>query len=300
MYRRAVTLIETLVVIAIVGVLLGLLLSAVQAVRNAAARLSCANKLRQIGVALHHYHDTQGSFPPGVTHPLLRPELPRLYGPDLDPYPLLNWQARLLPFIEQDALWSQVQEAYAKDQLHLDIPPHTAALIPVPLYQCPADSPRFRPFLPPNSNVASTSYLGVSGTELFREDGVFFLDSHIRLPEVLDGASHTLLVGERPPTLMPVRGRWYGGWGYWGTADAYLGVREVLTGDLTGCEFGPYHFVVGRVDNPCSAYHFWSLHSGGANFLFADGSVRFLPYAADAVLPSLATRAGGEVASVAY
>jgi prepilin-type processing-associated H-X9-DG protein len=58
---------------------------------------------------------------------------------------------------------------------------------------------------------------------------------------------------------------------------------------------GPYYFQAGRVDNPCDAFHFWSLHSGGANFAFCDGSVRLLNYSADSVLPALATRAGGEV-----
>jgi prepilin-type processing-associated H-X9-DG protein len=78
-----------------------------------------------------------------------------------------------------------------------------------------------------------------------------------------------------------------------------LGARERNFGGtyVSGCPLGPYHFVAGRVDQQCDLFHFWSLHSGGANFLFADGSVHFLSYQADTVLPALATRAGGEVVS---
>ncbi len=309
MCRRAFTLIETLVVIAIVAILLGLTLSAVQMVRNAAARLSCSNNLRQIGLALHHYHDTSKSFPPAVIPPLLVPGRP--FERDRNPYPYLNWPARLLPFVEQDALWAQAREAYAKDPLHRKSPGHTAALVPVPLYLCPVDGPRI-PQIPGEAagfsgnhgllgiNVAAgTSYLGVSGTAgIHSDDGVLFLDSQVRLADITDGTSHTVMVGERPPTFFwPPRGRWYGGDGSWGKADAYLGARETIYGTIDGCPEGPYHFVAGRANNPCSAYHFWSLHPGGANFLFADGSVRFLSYSADRVLPALSTRAGGEVVS---
>jgi prepilin-type processing-associated H-X9-DG protein len=127
---------------------------------------------------------------------------------------------------------------------------------------------------------------------------MLYLDSPTRFADVLDGSSQTLFVGERPPSADGARGRWYGGWGAWGTADSYLGVCETGVFDWvpnSGCPDGPYSFQPDRLDNPCSVFHFWSLHTGGANFLFVDGSVVFLGYSAATVLPALATREGGEV-----
>jgi prepilin-type processing-associated H-X9-DG protein len=151
----------------------------------------------------------------------------------------------------------------------------------------------------PSSHVAFTAFLGNAGTNLFRNDGVLFLDSQTRLTDVTDGASTTLLAGERPPSTDGHFGWWYGGWGQNkdGSADNVLGVRErhVYIRSV-GCPPGPYHFEPGRIDNQCDALHFWSLHSGGAHFLFCDGAVRFLTYSADLILPELATRAGGEPA----
>jgi prepilin-type processing-associated H-X9-DG protein len=100
---------------------------------------------------------------------------------------------------------------------------------------------------------------------------------------------------------------WYGWWyaaqGMLGTGagDMVLGVRELVPPGqpfVWFCPRGPYHFVPGRLDQECDAFHYWSQHIGGANFLFVDGSVHFLPYAADAVLPALATRSGGEAVSL--
>jgi prepilin-type processing-associated H-X9-DG protein len=84
-----------------------------------------------------------------------------------------------------------------------------------------------------------------------------------------------------------------------GMANAYLGVAETDVGSpRSGCLVGPYRFMDGRRDDPCSRYHFWSMHPGGGNFLFADGAVHFLSYSAEPVMPALATRAGGEAVAV--
>jgi prepilin-type processing-associated H-X9-DG protein len=97
-------------------------------------------------------------------------------------------------------------------------------------------------------------------------------------------------------------GWWYAGWGQDkdGEADAVLGIRTKNKRSPWGrsCPIGPYHYTAGRFDNQCDAFHFWSPHPGGANFLFVDGSVRFLRYEADPILPALATRAGGESVAV--
>jgi prepilin-type processing-associated H-X9-DG protein/prepilin-type N-terminal cleavage/methylation domain-containing protein len=305
--QSAFTLLETLVVIAIVGILLGLLLVSIQSLRGVAARLQCASNLRQIGLALHQYHDTRNTLPPGITPSVFLPP-GQPFGPDLDRYPLLNWHGRILPFVEQDALWLQIDRAYAQERRNVDIPPHTAALVRVPPYLCPVDGPRSVQNMPPEyKELGKTSYLGIAGTlatnlPAHDTNGVLFLDSKIRLTDITDGTSCTIMVGERPPGFFwPYPGRWYGGLGPWGTADAYLGVRQLLAvPNYYGCDVGPYHFVAGSRNDPCALNHFWSLHPGGANFLFADGSVRFLGYAADGVLPALATRAGGEVISIAY
>jgi len=290
--RPAFTLVEMLVVIGIIGVLVALLLPAVQKVREAANRLSCQNNLKQIGLALHHYHDAQGAFPPGVSH-----------GGPTDPYPDLGWEGRLLPYIEQDALWAQAQQAFQQDRQFWDNPPHMGFGTVVRLYACPSD-PRVLSVQTAKVifHVGLTSYLGVEGTDLNRRDGVLFLNSRIRLADITDGTSRTLLVGERPPSADFWFGWWYGGSGQSGTGsgDMVLGVRErnVMNPGPGGCPAGPYSFTSGRFDGPCDQFHFWSPHPGGANFLFADGSVHFLDYSADSVLPALATRAGGEVADV--
>lgn len=296
--RSGASLVEVLVVLATIGTLLALLLPAVQKVRSAAARIRCASQLRQVGLAMHMFHDAHGAFPPGVTHPHLPPPLPPEYGPDTDPFPLLNWQARLLPWLEQGALWAKIREAYATDRFEIRSRTHTAQFARVPLLECPADSPRTVTHFPHGQVPGSTSYIGVSGLNDYRKDGVLFLDSGVRLLAITDGASHTLMIGERPPTPDLSHGQWYGGWGSWGAPNAYLGVREtrVFRINQTDCGAGPSHFQRGELSDPCSAFHFWSLHPGGGHFLAADGSVRFLSYAAAPLLPALASRAGGEVA----
>jgi prepilin-type processing-associated H-X9-DG protein len=279
-----------LVVLAILGVLLSLLLSAVQQVRVAAARMNCANKLRQVSLALHGYHDTQGYLPPGIAQLNAPPRI--VSGLPNDPYPMLNWPARILPHIEQDARWREVTAAYAADPKQKFVPP--VALANIPLFQCPADSIRTsaNPAFPCKGQ---TSYVGVAGlsSSLQDGDGLLYVDSRIRFTDVTDGLSNTLMVGERPPTLHVERGRYYGGWGAWFPADATLGVEETWIPVNSGCGMIPPPYSATTLSDPCSPYHFWSFHPRGAHFAFADGSVRFMPYSAG-VLPALATRAGGE------
>jgi prepilin-type N-terminal cleavage/methylation domain-containing protein/prepilin-type processing-associated H-X9-DG protein len=289
--RTGFTLIETLVVVAILGLLISLLACAVQKARDAAARVKCANNLRQMGLALHHYHDSSSSLPPAVIHPWSPPDL--LQSTDL--YPLLNWPGRLLPFLDQDAAAVLTRQAYAQDSYLLTDPPHVARGLIIPTFLCPADNPR--PFLH-NDRIGRISYVGVSGRHAFSRDGVLYMDSSIRIADITDGTSQTLMVGERPAPA-DAFGRWYGGWGQWGNGDAFLGVRELdIQDSIWGCPPGPYQFAPGRLDNPCSTFHFWSLHTGGANFLFCDASVHFLPYSAAAIIPALATRSGGEAVAV--
>jgi prepilin-type processing-associated H-X9-DG protein len=156
---------------------------------------------------------------------------------------------------------------------------------------------------------AFTAYQGVNGTSHLARDGMLNSVQNttgkcppgVRIADVTDGTSNTLMAGERPPSETLIWGWWFADAGASNNGDigVVLGVREIneqISGQATDqCPTGPYHFVQGNLSNECDAFHFWSLHSGGANFLFADGSVHFLGYSADSILPALATRDGGEV-----
>lgn len=290
--RCGFTLIELLVVIGIIAVLLGLLLPAAQQVRAAAARSQCQNNLKQLALALHQYHGSRNRFPPGHRSP---------QNPDRLAYS--GWTLSLLPYVEQTMLYENSRAAYRISPLPFRNAPHTGLSTPVRVFACPSD---FRVPGPQTSQrtheqVAFTSYLGVSGRDYSTHDGVFFQDSGICFGDITDGTSNTLLLGERPPSADLQFGWWYAGIGQRGTgsADLVLGVREQnLQPILAGSPCGPgaYPFGPGRFDDPCSMFHFWSPHPGGANFAFADGSVRFLSYSANPLLPALASRAGEEVA----
>lgn len=286
--RSGFTLLELLVVIAIVAILVALTLCAVQHARETANRASCINNLRQIGVALHNYHDTQGFFPPGVSAS--------------NPYPFMGWSARLLPFVEQQSLWVQSQQAFARDPFFRDDPPHIGVATVIRLYCCPSDAQSQAPFyFGDGVRVAFSDYLGVEGTNQYREDGMLFLDSRTRFADVTDGTSNTLFVGERPPSPDGRLGWWYGGWGQSkdGSAEMILGATErIVDPHYSQCPSISPGFAPGNIRNPCDTFHFWSHHPGGANFLFVDGSIHFLPYASAPILPALATRNGGEVAAL--
>src|SRR5205823_3862960 len=123
---RGVTLVELLVVLALISLLLGLTLAAVQRVRTAAAKTQCGNNLRQIGLALHQYHDAQKFFPPGISS-----------RNETDPMPFLGWSARLLPYLEQPALWDQAVAAYRQER-DFRRPPHPGGRA-LPVFDCPLD-----------------------------------------------------------------------------------------------------------------------------------------------------------------
>jgi prepilin-type N-terminal cleavage/methylation domain-containing protein/prepilin-type processing-associated H-X9-DG protein len=289
--RPAFSLIELLVVIAIIGALLGLTLSAVQRARAAAARVECLNNLRQVGTALHNYHGTYSVLPPGHTKP-----------DGSDPYPLLGWHSRLLPFVERSNEWKEVVQAYQADPVPFRDPPHVNLSRVVSLYTCPADGRTRAAAKVRGLVVAFTSFVGVEGINQIDRSGVLFTGSKVRFADVTDGTSNTLMVGERPPSANLWYGWWYAGEGQSsdGSADMILGVNEriVAAGDFPNCTPAATIYGPGSVSNQCDALHFWSLHSGGAHFLFCDGSVRFLPYSARGILPALATRAGGEAAQL--
>ncbi len=300
--RRGFTLLELLTVLAVVGILVGLLLSAVQNVRAAAVRAACGNNLRQIGLACQMYHDQFGGLPPAYTdYPQARPQA------------VLNWPVLILPFVEQDNLWARTIAAYRATQYDYVNPPHIGLSTVVKVYTCPADGRLGSPITDDKGYTAAYgSFMGVAGGRTQangalepQQQGAMRAQQGVRITEITDGSSNTVLIGERPPAGRFLSGNWYtitipdpaleNDPAYAGTGISYLPV--FVTGNAGSCR-GPFQFGPGRVENPCDSQHFWSLHPGGANFLFADGSVRFLAYSARDVLPALATRAGGEVVAL--
>jgi prepilin-type N-terminal cleavage/methylation domain-containing protein/prepilin-type processing-associated H-X9-DG protein len=310
---RAFTLIELLVVIAIIGVLIALLLPAVQKVRDAANRSICTNNLKQIGLALQMFHDNNDKLPAGFAQAI--PPAPP------DPYQEMSWMGRILAYIEQDALNRMMEAAFAQQGFSRN----AQAVIHEPIYstiistyKCPSDDREYlaRPEdgLP---KVAFTAYLGVNGTNLRANDGVLYWNSQVRLKEITDGLSNTLMAGERPPNYNLVFGWWYNGTGQWdfsygtnpphwtGSSAVVLGLAEInvkgnanSSPELLRCATGPYYFSPGSIQEPCDQFHFWSLHNGGSNFLLCDGSVHFYAHAAAPILVQMATRASGEPVEV--
>jgi prepilin-type N-terminal cleavage/methylation domain-containing protein/prepilin-type processing-associated H-X9-DG protein len=302
---RGFTLIELLVVIAIIAVLVGLLLPAVQKVREAAARVKCQNNFKQVGVALHGYHAVRGAFPPGISVMYSGAGRPGC-GPQDRTSPSaffgIGWAALILPYLEQDNL-AAVTNPSAEYQL---APNFAAGATRVAVYLCPSDrqgdelvsccSGR-RNGAAELEDLMKTNLAGVGDSVNFTCDGtwpkqlavangMFAERNGCRIAEVSDGTSNTLMVGE-------VTGKGPGTneaqfWLTWNVLDMRNGVN------------GPFSLPGGAAPATWNLRNngFSSYHSGGANFLLADGSVRFVsqntPYD---LLQRLVTRAGGEVAS---
>jgi prepilin-type N-terminal cleavage/methylation domain-containing protein/prepilin-type processing-associated H-X9-DG protein len=312
--RSAFTLIELLVVIAIIAILIGLLLPAVQKVREAAARTRCQNNLKQIGLALHNYHDTFGKFPPALDN---------TEAPPTAYQPYWSWMAKMMQFYEQGNLYRQADEwahSGSPNQYHWwpwgdfwsqpYTPANPALGVVMKVFICPLD-PRqdVAANIDMSGNgmdmtlVAFTGYLGVSG---LRGDyggersGVLAFNWPKKIADITDGTSNTLMVGERPPSYDLWYGWWFAGAGYdgSGTGDVVLGAREVGYAAALGCSASKVGFQPGTWNNPCDQVHFWSFHSGGGNFLRADGSARFTLYTTNqTIFPGMCTANGGEIIS---
>jgi prepilin-type N-terminal cleavage/methylation domain-containing protein/prepilin-type processing-associated H-X9-DG protein len=267
--RQAFTLIELLVVIAILAVLLGLLLPAVQKVREASRRTGCQNNLKQIGLAMHLYHDVEGRFPSATS---LTPT-GRI---------VTSVKFQLLPYVEQEKMVVRARGGWLQGNVR----------IPLKVFLCPSDP---RPNFVYDDFIACTHYLEVTGSDLY--NGVFDQGNDGRsIADITDGTSHTLMEGERPPGPDLLLGWWTGN-----PLDTYMPTQIQWGAACGGWDYSEYRqcplpglFSPGKLDNYCDVNHYWSLHPGGGNWLFADGSVRFLPYSASALTIPLATRAGGE------
>jgi prepilin-type processing-associated H-X9-DG protein/prepilin-type N-terminal cleavage/methylation domain-containing protein len=296
--RGAFTLLEAVVVIAIIGVLAALLVPAIQQMRESAARTQCQNNLKQLGTALHAYHAAQGRFPQAynefwnLCEPADQPSPP-------DFRPRKSWAALILTFLEQDALQQSSVANYREAAIQT--------------FLCPSDdraalgTSKGGNFSHLGKKFGLTSYLAVEGSSYDKDpsspgsalnlqlggpkDGVIFRSSDTRLTDITDGSSMTLLVGERPASPPPALD-W--GWWTWSVYDSALAVVDRRLFPYGSDCPNPALYGPGQPNEPCDTHHFWSYHGGGASWLFADGSVRFLRYTARDLLPALASRNGAE------
>ena len=334
MRRRGFTLVELLVVIAIIGILIGMLLPAVQQVREAARRIQCGNNLRQSALALLNYESVNMSFPAGhlINDEWVRHEVDvapggynvgaevvcengsRLTNPP-NGGPFWSWMVRVAPFMEQDNItaladlnecpWWQFQDNG-----------ETINSISVPSYICPSETRGAAIWRSPQGRGAAvTSYLAVSGRDSYQEtggqDGMIYVNSKVTFSQITDGSSNTLLIGERTASQNLEWGwQWAGaGSSSLGEADVVLGVHERIavgrSSDPNSSETD--FFRPGTIDDPNNLhrFHFWSSHPGGGMWALADGSVQFYTYQVDrgnngstgftpTALEELATRNGGE------
>ena len=300
--RSGFTLIELLVVIAVIGILIGLLLPAVQSARAAARRMSCSNNSKQFALALHNYHAAFQAFPSGST----------LSSPEGYSWGMVS---KVLPFMEQSAGYESIDFSQGHCGEHVkDLQArggNDPSSHPIAMLMCPSDPNSGRSLLSgpngplPNSGdcglLHPINYLGNAGSldvdvgNTFQAcggipdgvgiddgNGMFYNESAKAFRDILDGTSMTILFGERtmPQDL---------GWGW-----PICGGNE--------CE----HYITTKMglmngnDDPAEYYlhlqHYWSHHEGGCHLTYADGSVRFVSYSMDYnIYLDSSTRAGHEV-----
>jgi len=288
------TLVELLAVVAIVAALVGLVLPAVQSVRESARRTGCIDRLRQVGLALQLFHDARRVLPPGYAS-----------GSDAvgdDTGPGWGWAAHVLPHLEEGAIAGLIDlERPLEDAAVADARESVLEVL-----CCPSDTPSRTPFpvgprdrggslTATTCRLAPANYVGCFGVGEpgIDGDGVFFRNSAIRFRDVSDGLGHTLLVGER--SFRHAESAWAG---------AVAGVHQV---PAAGCRMGlqvnnASNFVLahtgesyGGPAGPTEINNFTSAHANGCVFAFVDGHAAFLDAAVDYVAyKALSTRAGSD------
>ncbi|EAQ82211.1 DUF1559 domain-containing protein [Blastopirellula marina] len=223
--RSGFTLVELLVVIAIIGVLIALLLPAVQQAREAARKMQCGNNLKQIGLALHNYHDTNGRFPPGYYMGLNQSGTAE----NLLRY---SWFQSLLPFVEQTALFDSVQTDIQAGRLPWEF---TQRQTIVNGFMCPSDpaNPKVGPLRGFHGNyvVSHGSHSLKNADNDRKADGMFFVESRIRIADVVDGTSNVAMLGEiiLVPDDIDRRGAYY--MTGWNNANVTLALRDTPNSD---------------------------------------------------------------------
>jgi prepilin-type processing-associated H-X9-DG protein len=308
---RGFTLIELLVVIFTIGLVVALLLPAVQSAREAARRVQCANNLKQIGLALHGYHDVWQKFSAAyLTRHVTGLELGAGWA----------WGTLVLPYLEQMPLYDAANFNLGFGDVSDDLfglrENATVRLASVSIFLCPSAEGGEGPIdlgggahlaTSPGQYIASAGWMDTSQTPI-QGTGVLYPNSRIALADVSDGTSETLMIGERSRNLADAA--WPGsigsraepvplctkaGW----PVQSCVGLMFLLMGRT-----GPASDIIsgsipgGSTPNnqAAGADAFWSRHPGGCNFLFCDGSVRFIKGTVAAmVFTGLASRAGGEI-----
>ena len=280
---RGFTLIELLVVIAIIAILIALLLPAVQQAREAARRSTCKNNLKQIGIALHNYHDVARSFPPGS-----------LFGDDE-----YGWACMVLPYIEQANIYNQLDFTGQGPDLTIALQPGVTDHV-IPIYLCPSNSMSLTKSpvragaghngvdLGGHARIDYSGSLGSGGGAITGMFGkIKDTLSPTKMRDVLDGTSNTIAVGEAYTQFM----REIDGPTHANARDFKVWVGTNNQHQNIVAEAGTAHIINGTRDDS-----FASQHVGGAQFLFADGSVSFISENIDMVtFGKLADKADGQV-----
>lgn len=312
--RRGFTLIELLVVIAIIAILIALLLPAVQQAREAARRIQCRNNLKQLGIALHNYHDVHSTFPPGYTARNVTSTDPV----SAETGPGYAWSFAVLSQLEQSSLFEAVDTS--RDAAAVVNRAFVQDVV-LSAFLCPSDSaPNTFDVSDADGNafrLPRSSYPGILGYASAtmnpgQGSGIFFRNSRVRFRDITDGTSNTICVGERKARhqfnqiAQPVDAftTWYA---------AIPGVMRPagMSGMMSGMTEGPASMILGHVGQPAMMgmmamhntpnrtnhiVHFSSQHVGGVQFLLSDGSVHFVSENIDfQTFRRLGERADGEV-----
>lgn len=280
---------------AVIAVLIAILLPAIQQAREAARRTQCKNNLKQLGIALQNYHETNSLFPPS------RADDWDAYLAGSPTFPgWWNWQTRLLPYMDQASLYNKID--YSADAFECNPAFNEILATQLPGLVCPSDpgTPgihQFNDYCSYSQTFANTNYFGCRGSNRQHDpfsclafakigpcNGVFpRLNTSVGIQSITDGTSNTIAIGERGADRDQYWGWWAAGSGTdcHGLGDSVIDLNE-----------GHY---LGSPDNTGDMIHYWSLHPGGSQFLLCDGSVRFLSYSINHnTYVALGSRNGGE------